>query len=109
MATCPSVAVVPAGLVRQLDELRADYPPDDEWSCDFDAGHAGEEHWTIAVYGGADGVSEDLWLRWRTGGETVLVEHPGCEAFAPSGDEQGPYCFWVAGHPGLHPTGDERW
>ena len=109
MPSCFAVADVPADLARRLDDLQADYPEDDRWRCDFDAGHAGDEHWTIAVYGGAELPDEDLWLRWRTGEAAVLVEHRGCEASAPSGDEGGPYCLWVEEHPGQHSTGDERW
>lgn len=109
MPECTAVATVPAEVLSRLDALGADWPEDDEWRCDFDADHLGAEHWTIAVYGGEDGQSEDLWLRWTTGQAATLVEHPGCEAIAPSGDDGGPYCLWVEGHPGLHSTGDERW
>lgn len=106
-AHCLEIAVVPQEVQDRLEALQADWPEDDRWQCDFDE-HEGD-HWTIAVYGGADRQSEDLWLRWSTGEPARLVEHPGCEAIAPSGDDSGPYCYWVDGHPGLHSSGDERW
>lgn len=111
MPDCSSIAIVPAELARQLAELKVDYPPDERWECDFDADHPGDEHWTIAFYGGAGAkTGEDVWLRWSTGGEAGLVEHPGCESDAPSGTEEWtPTCYWVKDHPGLHSSGDERW
>lgn len=110
MPDCSSIAVVPAALDRRLEELRAGGRSDDEWPCDFDADHPGDEHWTIAAHGGADRKSEDVWMWWRDGEEAVLIERPSCESDAPSGDESWtPICFWVENHPGLHSSGDERW
>ncbi|CCH89239.1 protein of unknown function [Modestobacter italicus] len=99
---------MPSDILRGLDAMGADWPADDVWICDFDAGHPGE-HWTIAAYGDAGAGSNDLWLRWLRAHPAELIPRPSCDAVAPSRGASGPVCLWVEGHPGRHFTDTERW